>query len=518
MKSTAQKILLRALQQPTFYDHPVEQVELIETHISWVFLAGDYVYKLKKPVDFGFLDFSTLEKRRCCCEAELRLNRRFAPQLYLQVVSIGGAPEAPTLHGQPALEYAVKMRRFDQHAQLDRLLEAGELEIGQIEAFADLIAELHRSAPVATAAQPFGSCPAILAPIAENFAQIRPLLCAQEQQQLHELENWSNNHGTDLQQRFRQRKAAGMIRECHGDLHLANMAWYEGGPILFDGIEFNANLRWIDLCNDIAFLVMDLDDRGQPQLGWRFLNRYLQQLGDYPGLRLLRFYQVYRAMVRAKVLCLRLNQPGVTDSEREQDLRLYHSYLALAGSYTRPRRGKLLITHGLSGSGKTSFARELAAHFGAIHLQSDRERKRLHGFAGAADSGSSVGGGIYSAAATAATYRRLLELAELVLLAGYPVIIDATFLQRQQRELFRKLAGKRQVPLLILDFPVADDELRRRIEQRTAGGGDVSEATLEVLNRQIRTEEPLTAEERPAVIKLSPESRPKQLAMKLAES
>jgi aminoglycoside phosphotransferase family enzyme/predicted kinase len=515
MKPLPESSLIQAMQQPSFYDHPVEQVKRIETHISWVFLAGEFAYKVKKPVDFGFLNFSTLAKRRHFCLEELRLNRRFAPHLYLDVKTIGGDPASPKIGGQPPLEYAVQMRRFAQEDQLDRMLPTGRLTVDKLTHFATMIAGFHQAAPVADTGQPYGAVQSIIEPVLENFSQITPLLPAAELGPLSELEEWSRNSCHDLYELLRQRKEDGFIRECHGDLHLANMAWIDDGPTLFDCIEFNANLRWIDVMSDIAFLVMDLDDRGETERGWRFLNRYLQETGDYSGLKLLRFYELYRAMVRAKVTCMRLAQPDLSEKERREDLALYHSYLDLAKSYiARPSR-RLIITHGLSGSGKSSFVRELAAVCGGVHLQSDRERKRIYDLPAAADSQSTVGGGIYSKQANAATYERLRLLAEMVISAGYPAIVDATFLKKTDRDRLRRSAAELQIPLVILDFPVAEAELRRRVQQRAIEGDDVSDADIEVLNRQLATQRPLAEDERQRVITVSPDTTPAEVAARI---
>lgn len=504
MSSGEQEQLIRTMQQPSFYDHPVAQVELIETHISWVFLAGEFAYKLKKPVNFGFLDFSTLAKRQHYCREEVRLNRRFAPQLYLDVKTIGGDRCAPVLDAEPPLEYAVKMKRFDQQAQLDRMLAAGLLGSEQVAAFARYIAQCQQRATVAGAEVSFGLARMVIAPTEENFAQIEPRLLAAERQQLAAVKTWSRRTAGKLTPLFEQRKANGFIRECHGDLHLANMAWIDGQPILFDGIEFNENLRWIDVISDVAFLVMDLDDRQEFLLSWHFLNRYLQETGDYQGLLLLKFYQVYRAMVRAKVTCLRLSQTGLSATERAAELALYHSYLDLASSYTTDPTRALIITHGLSGSGKSTFIRKLADDYGAIHLQSDRERKRLHGLAATAKSHSTLTGGIYTDQAHAATYEQLQQLAETVLTAGFSVIVDATFLKKAQRNPFHQLAEKLQVPLTILDFSVTEAELRRRIQQRVGKGIDASEATLEVLDYQLTEQQPLARNEQRLALRVGP--------------
>ncbi len=517
MEAATERTLIKAMLQPDFYDHPVEQVTQIETHISWVFLAGDFAYKVKKPVNFGFLDFSTLAKRHHFCLEELRLNRRFAPQLYLGVNQIGGDPACPEMHGRPALDYAVKMRRFAQQDQLDRVLAAGLMGARQLDRFAIMIAKVHQAADVAGPEQPYGTPQAVIDPVLENFTQIKALLSVKEYRKLNGLEEWTRKCCDDRHEILWQRKAEGFIRECHGDLHLANMAWVDNEPILFDCIEFNDNLRWIDVINDIAFLVMDLDDRGEARLGWHFLNSYLQESGDYQGLQLLRFYKLYRAMVRTKVLCMRLGQPGLSDTERKLDIELYHSYLDLASSYTAKQTRRLIITHGLSGSGKSTFVRKLSDSCGFIHLQSDRERKRLHGLSATTNSHSPPGGGIYDDMANQATYERLQLLAKAVLTAGYSVIVDATFLKMLQRDRLRYLAEELSVPLFILDFQVAEAELRRRIQQRATEGVDISEANMTVLGYQLAEQQPLSEEERALALTVWPDTMPDEVTNRLSE-
>jgi len=500
--------IVRAMCEPGFYDHPVAEVALIETHISWVFLAGDFAYKVKKPLDFGFLDFSTLAKRHHYCREELRLNRRFSTNIYLALIHIGGSPDAPIINGDPALEYAVKMRRFPQGCQLDRMLAAGQLQTRHLVVFADMIATQHQRAATADADSPYGRPAAVIDPALENFSQLSVLVKGTDHEpQLAKLEQWTGETCDVLRPVFRQRKVDGFIRECHGDLHLANMAWLDGQPLLFDCIEFNENLRWIDVVNEIAFLAMDLDDREQTELGWIFLNRYLHETGDYRGVSLLNFYKTYRAMVRAKVTGLRLAQDDLDATQRQHTEHLFRSYLDLAEKYTLSDAASLIITHGLSGSGKSTFAAQLAGLTGCIHLRSDLERKRLHGLAATAKSESPVAGGIYSASAFAETYTRLRDLASVVLRSGHRVIVDATFIRHCQRHLFSRLAEELSVPLVILDFPLAAEELRRRIEQRAASAiDDASEAGVEVLEYQIEQQEPLTAVEQQHVITIHPDS------------
>ena len=499
--------LLARLRDPSFYTHPVSAVELVETHISWIFLAGDFAYKLKKPLDLGFLDFSTLEKRRFYCQEELRLNRRFAPQLYLEVIALGGRGKEIRPGSEPVCEYLVKMKRFPARNQLDRMLADGHLTARHIRMFAERIAEIHAQAPSASVQSGFGTPESIITPALENFTQIRPVLPDGEQlRQIDHLENWCRESSERFRETFEQRRAAGHVRECHGDVHLGNMAWFEEQPLLFDCIEFSENLRWIDTVNDIAFLAMDLDDRKEGLLGWSFLNDYLRASGDYPGTALLAYYQVYRALVRAKVTSLRLTQTGLSRAERQKDQELVHGYLDLAGRYVQPRQPRLVITHGLSGAGKSCLVRQLAPRCKGICVHSDLERKRLHGIPPEGRSDSPVAGGIYSRRSGEQTYRRLTELADGLLATGITTIVDATFLSHSDRQRMARLAERHQVPLTILHFVVPEKELRKRIRIRAKAGKDPSEANEWVLDYQLANAEPLSIAELGRTIRVRPDT------------
>lgn len=484
--------LVAALQQPAVYDHPAQDIALIETHISWVILAGDYVYKIKKPVNLGFLDFSTLEKRRHCCAEELRLNRRLAPALYLGVVAITGSPEQPRLDGPgPAIEYAVRMARFPQAAQFDRMLARGELTAAHLDAVARMIADFHGHAAVAGADVSYGDPDTVMQPVTENFEQVRARAGDDTAvlARLDDLERWSRETFGQLRDAIAARKAAGFVRECHGDLHLRNLAWFNDSPLAFDCIEFNPALRWIDVISEIAFLVMDLEDHDQMPLARRFLNAYLERSGDYAGVRLLPFYLVYRAMVRAKVEAIRALQPGVTGAERTAELAAFHGYLDLASGCTARGRPVLLVTRGLSASGKTTLTQPLLEQLGALRIRSDVERKRLYGLPAAADARAAAGEGIYTPEAGARTYARLAGLAGTVLAAGFPVIVDAACLKPAQLEPFRALAEAAGVPYAVLEFEAPADVLRARIAAREKGASD---ADLAILEHQLAGWQPLT--------------------------
>jgi aminoglycoside phosphotransferase family enzyme/adenylate kinase family enzyme len=489
--------LFAALQHPGCYPHPVAGVRVIETHISWVMLTGQYAYKIKKPVNLGFADFTTLGLRRHYCEEELRLNRRLAPELYLEVISVRGDARSPRIGGEgPVLDFAVKMREFPQEALASRALAAGTFGAAETDALAAVVAEFHAAAPRAPAGGRLGTPDAVLSPALQNFEQMLPLVgTAPDDGALRALRQWTEREHAARRGAVEARKSGGFVRECHGDLHLGNIALLEGRPVPFDCIEFNEALRWVDVMSEAAFLAMDLEDRGRRDLAWRFLNRYLEITGDYAGIEVLRLYLAYRALVRAKIHLMRSRQARLRRPEKLRLVQAFHGYLQLAGRYSAPRKAALIIAHGLSGSGKTSATQLLIEELGAVRLRSDIERKRLHGIAPLATSGSAPGDGIYSAAATAVTYRRLGQLAQSALGCGFPVVVDAAFLRRAEREAFRSIAEKAGVPFRILDFHVPLDVLRHRVEARRVRGDDASEAGLAVLERQIATREPLTPAE-----------------------
>jgi aminoglycoside phosphotransferase family enzyme/predicted kinase len=488
--------LIRSLNDPACYTHATGPVRVIETHISWVLLTGEYAYKIKKPLDLAFLDFSSLDKRLDACREEVRLNRRLAPEIYLGVAPITGTPDAPQMNGSgEAFEYAVKMRQFPSDATLDRLDDAGGMTARHVESIARVLARFHlESCDRAGEDSPWGSPDAIWKPVAQNFEQISPRLDEPAARaQLDALQRWSESEHTRLAPLMAARKREGFVRECHGDLHLGNLAWVDDKLLVFDCIEFDPELRWIDIQCEIAFCYMDLLQRGHADWAWLFLNLWLEQTGDYAGLALLRYYAVYRAMVRAKIAAIRTAQ--LDAPERELAMGEVRALLDLAMRLTDSPTVSLSITHGLSGSGKSTVTSKLTQKPGAIRVRSDIERKRLAGLDALAKSGSGVEEQLYSAGATRRTYSRLAELAGQLLDAGWPVIVDATFIARWQRDLLRETARSRKVKFRILDFPVPVDILKQRIIQRAQSGSDASEADLAVLQHQLDTEEPLDPDE-----------------------
>lgn len=478
--------LIAALQNPALFPHPVEQFQVIETHISWVLLTGPYVYKIKKPMNFGFLDFTTLSAREHFCHQELKLNQRLTNDLYLEVLPVTGSAEAPQLGGDgEAIEYVLKMRQFPQDGLLSTLQAKGELTTAHVDDMAHQIAEFHLHAPKVLSENPLGSPESVMAPVTQNFEQILPFLSEKADLiQLEALEAWAKASFERLKPLMAQRKADGFIRECHGDIHLGNITLIDGKVVIFDCIEFNEPFRMTDVYADIGFLAMDLEDRGLKSLSRRLISQYLEHTGDYAGLELLNFYKAYRALVRAKVSLFSLS-PDADHVQRATTLRQYRNYANLAESYSAIPSNFLAITHGVSAVGKSHVAMRLVEALGAIRLRSDVERKRMFG-----DSED-----LYSADVSANTYNRLNELAEVVLHAGFPVVIDATYLKNAQRVATAQVAEATGAPFLILDCAAPKAVIQGWLAQRQAQNDDPSDATMEVVEAQLANREPLTADE-----------------------
>jgi aminoglycoside phosphotransferase family enzyme/predicted kinase len=491
-----QYALVQALQDPACYAHPTRDIRVIETHISIVVLTGAFAYKIKKPVNLGFLDFSTPQRRKYFCEEEVRLNSRYAPDIYLGVVTFSGSPGTPFIRDKgEGFEYAVRMVQFEQGGLLSAMLERGALNITHVRRVASKVAEFHmHGAARCDATAPYGSQARVLSPMLENFRQIRETVPDKDTvRRLADLEHWTRRTGIDVAAHIEQRRKDGFVRECHGDLHLDNIAWIGGHPVLFDGIEFNPYLRFIDTMSEIAFPVMDLQRHGAQNYARVLLNDYLEITGDYDGLRLFKLYSIYRALVRAKIIAIRSQQlAGAVAPPAE-----FHGCLELAETHTRDTAPTLLITHGLSGSGKSYVADKLVRDHGLLRLRSDHTRKRLHDLSATASTGSALNEGIYSAQATDATYSRLSRDAETCLQAGFSVVVDAAFLQNRYRAMFRQLASCVGVTFKILDIHAPDDDIHARLESRAHDGGSVSEADHTVVSAQRRQQDALTADELP---------------------
>ncbi len=496
--TVSQSQLIAALQNPVLYNHPIEGFQVIETHISWVILTGPYAYKIKKAVNLGFLDFSTLAKRHYYCQEELRLNRRLAPTLYLDVIAISGTVSSPNLSGRgPVIEYAVKMVQFQPAAQLDRLASDNKIDHTLVQQLARHVAGFHERTGTAPAASNYGKPDVVRTPVLENISRLKEILVdTAALDLLTRLQEWETSTFKKIKRQLVKRKHDGFIRECHGDMHLGNIMIHNNGVTIFDCIEFNENLRWIDVMSEIAFMVMDLDDRNQRELGNLFLNHYLELSGDYRGMTVFSYYLMYRALVRAKVAAIRSTQSDLSKDKKDVIHRQCFEYLRLAERYTRMIHPVLIITHGLSGSGKTILSEQLAVGLSLIRIRSDIERKRLYGLEPGSSSTAGIDADIYSMAASQRTYHYLADLSKQLIEGKNSTIIDAAFLKHWQRDIFYKLAAKLEIPFIIIDLNADDALLEKRILERLHTGTDASDAGISVLKHQQKTQDRLTGKEK----------------------
>ena len=487
---------LAALLDPQAYSHHVEAVTVLETHVSWILLTGEFAYKIKRPVCLAFIDTRSLERRAFLCHEEVRLNRRFAPDLYLDVCPIT-VTDGEARFGGPGepVEFTVKMRQFPREQELDNLLAQARVAPPELAGFGAELAAIHDRLPAAEPDSQWGDPDVIRSGVIRNLEECARAsavfgTAAEVSSLRFELE-----HQLDCTAPWMtQRKGEGRVRECHGDLHAANIVRLHSHLVAFDGMEFEASFRWIDVAEEVAFLLADLDARGYPQHAQAFLNGYLARSGDYQACRLLPLYKAHRALVRAKVIALSLE--GAAPERTDEIARSAHrGYIDCAARALATPRALLILVTGLSGSGKTWLAERLAPALGGVHLRSDVERKRLAGLAERERSHSSLESGLYSPDVTSRVYERLAIAAEHVLSGGCTTIVDATFSRREARDVFQKLARHLGAPACLIECQAAQKTLVSRIEARKTEGKDPSEADVDVLNWQRRHWEPLAADE-----------------------
>lgn len=486
---------IQALQKASLYPHETSTMEVCQTHISWVILTGTIAYKIKKPVDFGFCDFTTLEKRKYFCELEVELNKRLAPQIYLGVVAITGTAESPEIDGDgPVIDYAIKMEQFDNRQLLSIVHKTEGLSRALLISIANQLATFHDMAETVSSNEPFGTPEYIWAPMQDNFQSLKTLEPSKSYApQVDVIESWAKQQFKELKPLLEQRKAKGFIKACHGDIHLGNMVLHQGKPLIFDCIEFNDDFRNTDTVNDIAFLAMDLDDKGYQNLAHFFCNRYFEATQDVDGIKLLTFYKSYRAMVRAKVMAL--TTQGVPDESAKIQLQAdMKSFLELAQSYLDSPKPSLTITFGPSGCGKSHHTDSLLIETKAFRLRSDVIRKQMAGLDPYLQTPDSKKTDLYSESFTHKVYQELAKRSKTLLEANIPVIIDATFLKAWQRELFLNLSKELKVPFKILSFDSDPSKLKSRLNDRNQTD-QTSDADSSVLDKQLNWLEPLSESE-----------------------
>ena len=485
--------LIQRMLVPEFYPHPVQvPIRLMQTHVSYVLLTGEYAYKVKKPVDFGFLDYSTLEKRQHFCKEELRLNQRAAASLYLEVVPISEQDNTYLLGAEVnVVEYTVKMVQFPQATLLSHLFEQGELTEALLQQLAETIAQFHLNAETNDYINTFGTVESIRQSIDENYEQTQGFIGGpQTQQQFDDTQAYTNNFFATRQALLQQRIDNAKIRACHGDLHLNNICYWQNQLFLFDCIEFNEPFRLVDVMFDIAYIIMDLTVAGREDLAAIFLSHYVEQTGDWEGLQVLPLYVSRQSYVRAKVTSFLLGDPSVSEEDKQAASIRAAKYYTLAWSYVQQRHGRLLVMSGLSGAGKSTVARELSRQLGAIYLRSDAVRKHLAGIAVQQRGDENL----YTPDMSRRTYDRLVQLGTLLASQGYTIVLDAKFDREKSRHLAIAQAQAHNLPLTIVYCEAPKTTLKERVQQRE---GDIADATLTVLEQQ--SMEPFTTAEAPYV-------------------
>jgi uncharacterized protein len=484
--------LIQQMLTPGFYPHPVtEPIELIQTHASYVLLTGDFVYKLKKPVNFGFLDYSTVEHRKHFCEEEIRLNQRGAKELYLEVLPIAKQGNSYHFgHDAEVVDYAVKMVQFPQSALLSNMFEAGIITSAEIESMGRVVAEFHANAQTNEYISTFGTVDRLRQSIDDNYHQTTKYIDrAQTQSQYTETKAYTDRFFSEHPQLFIDRVTGGFIRECHGDLHLRNICRWHDKILLFDCIEFNEPFRFVDTMYDVAFAVMDLEARGRKDLANRFLNTYAEQTGDWAGLQVLPLYLSRQAYVRAKVTSFLLDDPGIPDPDKIAAAKTAGDYYHQAWAYTQPHQGKLILLSGLSGAGKSTLGQKIAQEIGGVQLRSDAVRKHLGGIPLLSKGDASL----YTPELTARTYDRVLELGSKLATQGFTVILDAKYDRVSLRAAVIDLAQDRGLPLQMIHCVAPEHVLRDRLQQRM---GDIADATVDLLTSQQAAWENFTSAER----------------------
>jgi aminoglycoside phosphotransferase family enzyme/predicted kinase len=468
--------VLKALLKPSTYGNDVKDVRLIQTHTSWVFLTGEFAYKIKKPVFFGFLDYTTLDARKFFCEEELRLNHRLSPEIYLEVVPIIELPSSPghkagriCLGGEgKIIEYAVKMKELPQEKLMTELLKQDKISYASIDEIARIVADFHQSAETGSDINQFGEIETVKFNWDENFAQTEEFIGRTISRPTFRLiKKTIYKFMLDKFDLFTKRITEEKIKQCHGDLHSKNI-FIADKVHIFDGIEFNQRFSCCDTASEIAFFVMDLDFHEKHDLANFFIDRYLQYTKDYDLLRVLDFYKCYRAYVRGKVTCFNLNDKGIEAKDKKIAAKTARHYFTLAANYAKNLFASpdLIVMIGLPGVGKTHFARELAKRINAYHLRSDIIRKELLKIRLSDHHDTGYGKGIYTGNISARTYDEMYNRARIYLAQGKNCILDATFSLVKGRKAAAKIAKEFKTQFLMVYCHCPDKIVFKRMAKR----------------------------------------------------
>lgn len=482
--------LARAMLKPEIYPETPDKVELMQTQMSFVFIAGDYVYKVKKPVNLGYLDYTTLEQRKYFCDKELELNRRLCPQTYLGVIPITKAGKEFTIGGtgQP-VEYAVKMRYLPRDRMMNVLLEKEQVTPEMAAEVARILADFHRRAETSPEISYYGSLKAIGINNNENYAQTEKYIGKTiSQEQYRRIKGFTDSFTRDNEALFNGRINGGRIRDCHGDLHAAHICFTDG-ICIYDCIEFTDRFRYCDVASEVSFLAMDLDHYGFAELSRSFVNAYVSNSKDEELLKLVRYYKCYLAYVRGKVESFKTDDPYISEAEREKTKSAAAGYFTLADSYTG-KKPLLLATVGLTGTGKSTIARALAKRLGLTILSSDVIRKKLAGVPLNERHFEGYRGGIYTPELNRRTYDKMYAEAGEILKQGDSVILDATFIKREGRLKAEHLAETAGADFGIIEVTLPENVIKERLDRRIKTGS-VSDGRWEIYTPQKKEFEPV---------------------------
>ncbi len=486
--------LVEAMADPRFYPHRPDRVELVQTHISYIFIAGDLVFKVKKAVDFGFLDFTTLEKRRYYCREELRLNRRLAPEAYLEVVAVreDGGRLFLGMDTGDVVEYAVKMVRLPRERMLKRLLAEGRVTSSVMDAVAKKIADFHATAETGGKIDEIGGVDTVRRNHEENFEQTRKYIGRTIRKDRYDfIEAYVFRFMESQKELLHKRVRDHRIRDCHGDLHLEHICLTDG-IVVFDCIEFNERFRFEDVAAEVAFLAMDLDFNGYPDFGDRFAESYCRYACDPEVKVLLNFYKCYYAYVRGKVTSFRSDDEAVAAGERWEAGQTASRYFDLAYRYAaRPEKPVVVVMTGLMGTGKSVLAGNLAPLLGAEVIRTDVLRKDLLEIEPTERRYEAFGQGIYSEELTEKTYEKAIEDARRNLREGRSVIVDASFRRRRDRMMVRAMSLEEGVDFFVLECVCPEEVIKKRLDARINDREEPSDGRWELFAEQKRLFEPV---------------------------
>jgi hypothetical protein len=495
--------LFEQLKNPRFYGPHVHSVEVLQTHISYVALTGGYAYKVKKPVDFGFLDFSTLEKRKFFCEEELRLNKRLCPDIYLDVLPITQRDTTLELDGKGKIvDYVLKMKEFPQDQIMTNMLKQGSIDEETMDHLCMLLIDFYASQEPSEEITKYGELNAVKENIDENFEQVKPYIDVTIPKDTYWFIKEAATKFFERKKKvFGRRMKEGRIRDCHGDLHSGNIVVAGNKIHIFDCIEFNDRFRFSDVASDIGFLAMDLDYQNYPYLSSYFIQRYVEKSGDADVFDLLNFYKSYRAFVRGKVHGFQLNDPYIDPAKKKGITEITRKYFDLSRYYTslfsldlHPGKPVLFLVSGLTGTGKSTVARKIAVDYHATQLNTDVVRKEVASVDQFERHHDSFNTGLYDPKKVDETYEQVMERAAVVLKQKKNVVLDATFQKKRYREMAQHIAAKHHAILLMVQCVSPDTVVKRRLEQRVKKKS-VSDGRWEIYLQQKQTFEPFTADE-----------------------